>query len=368
MDEKIEMATEEWTSMDSREWILSAYAEDGLPSSNHLKLKNIKLDSIPDLHVAIQVLWLSVEPYLRSRMTGHQDGLYLPPFDLNQVVTTCGVGRVIRSKDGNYKEGDMVVNYLSPVAEYCVVPSHLLRKVDSDAGLPLPAYVSALGIPGFAAWVGIELLGKPKPRENVFISAAAGGVGMFAGQLAKLKGCRVIGSTGTDEKVKLLKEEFGYDDAFNYNKEIDLDAALTKYFPSGIDIYLDNVGGKMLEAVLNHINTRARIVACGMISQYNQPWSEREGVRNLLNIVGKEVRMEGFMQSSYLKDHFGEFAKEMVSYMKQGKITSKHKIYYGIESFLESLTSIFSSSNVGKVIIQVNKDDHDHEDNMEAHA
>ncbi|XP_070035993.1 (+)-pulegone reductase-like [Nicotiana tomentosiformis] len=153
-------------------------------------------------------------------------------------------------------------------------------------------------------------------------------------------------------KVKLLKEECGYDDAFNYRVETDYDAALTKYFPNGIDVYFDNVGGKMLEAVLNHVNHGARIALCGMISEYNKVWTEREGVRNLLNMVGKEVMMKGFMVGSYY-NHFEEFIKEMEVYLKVGKIKSKHKIYNGIESFLESLASLFSSSNVGKVILQV---------------
>ncbi|KAF9593526.1 hypothetical protein IFM89_024019 [Coptis chinensis] len=345
--------------VENKEWILSAYAPQGVPTTDHLKLQTktftLSNDSIPDHHVAVQLLWLSVDPYLRTRMTGSQDGLYSPQFELNQVLTAYGIGRVIRSKETTYRIGDIVVNPFSPVAEYCIVPIDHLRKVDPHSNIPLPDYLSALGVPGFAAWVAIEVLGQVKPGENVFISAAAGGVGMYAGQLAKIKGCRVIGSTGSDEKVKLLKDELGFDDAFNYNKESDLDAALSKYFPNGIDIYLENVGGKMLEAVLNHVNYRARIPVCGMISQYNQVWTEREGVRNLLNIVGKELKIEGYMVGSYL-NRLGDFAKEMEDHMKQGKISSKHKIYYGIESFVESLGSIFSSSNIGKVCVQVNKD------------
>ncbi|KAI8009539.1 2-alkenal reductase (NADP(+)-dependent) [Camellia lanceoleosa] len=349
-------AKEEMAVVESREWYLSSYVPEGVPTSDHIKLRTVSLsvdvDSIPDQHVAIQLLWISIDPYIRSRMTGHDDGLYFPQFNLNQVITEFGIGRVIRSKDSNFTEGDIVINPFSPVAEYCVMPSAFLRKADPAAGIALPDYLGSLGVPGFTAWVGIGVLGNPKPGSNVFISAAAGGVGIFAGQLAKLKGCRVIGSTGSDEKVKLLKEEFGYDDAFNYNKETDFDAALSKYFPNGIDIYFENVGGKMLEAVLNHVNKGARIPLCGMISQYNKIWTEREGVRNLLNMVGKEVRMEGFLVGSYL-DRFGDFMKEMEGYIKEGKINSKYKIYNGIESFLESFASIFSSSNIGKVVIQV---------------
>ncbi|KAK2999609.1 hypothetical protein RJ639_022844 [Escallonia herrerae] len=302
---------EEAMVVESKEWYLSAYAPQGVPTSDHLKLRTVTLpltlDSVPDQHVALQLLWISVDPYLRTRMSGLEDGLYSPQFAINQVIQAFGIGRVIGSKDR---------------------------------------------LAGFAAWVGIVVLGNPKAGANVFVSAAAGGVGMYAGQLAKFKGCRVVGSTGSDEKVKLLKEEFGYDEAFNYHKEADLDAALNKYFPSGIDIYFENVGGSMLEAVLNHVNKGARIPLCGMISQYNKIWTQREGVRNLLNMIGKEVRMEGFMIGSYL-DRFEDFAKEMEGYIKEGKIHFKHNIYHGIESFSESLVSLFSSSNVGKVCIQV---------------
>ncbi|RXH89979.1 hypothetical protein DVH24_032336 [Malus domestica] len=153
--------------------------------------------------------------------------------------------------------------------------------------------------------------------------------------------------------VRLIKEEFGYDDAFNYHTETDFDAALSKYFPNGIDVYLDNVGGEMLEAALNHVNKHAKVPLCGMISGYNKVWTEREGVRNLLNLIGKEVNMQGFMVGSYLH-RLGDFATEMESHLKQGKIGySKLKIFHGIETFLESLGSLFTSSNVGKVVIQV---------------
>ncbi|KAG4968680.1 hypothetical protein AAZX31_12G182900 [Glycine max] len=345
--------------VESREWYLAAYSPHGVPNSDNLKLRTVALslssDSIPDGHVSLQILFLSVDPYLRTRLTGTLDGLYIQQYPLNEVITAYGVGRVIGSKDSKYTEGDLILTPSAPVAEYCILPSsRVIRKIDAASGISLPDYLSALGVPGFAAWVGIVVLGDPKPGSNVFISAASGAVGMSAGQLAKIRGCRVIGSTGSDEKVKLIKEEFGYDDGFNYNKESDFDAALSKYFPDGIDVYLDNVGGKMLESVLNHVNKYARIPLCGMISQYNKVWTEREGVRNLLNMVGKEVRMEGFMLESYWH-RFEDFAKEMEGYIKEGKVTSKNKINIGIESFLDSLASLFSSSNIGKVVVQVNK-------------
>ncbi|KAL6287356.1 hypothetical protein ACE6H2_011746 [Prunus campanulata] len=187
---------EEMRVLESREWYSASYAPQGVPNSDHLKIRIAKLslvlNSIPEQHVILETLFLSVDPYLRSRMTGREDGLYFPQFNLNEVIIAFGVGRVIKSNDTNYSEGDIVISPVTPLAEYCVV------------------------------------IADPKPGSNVFISAAAGGVGMYAGQLAKLKGSRVIGSTGSDEKVRLMKEEFGYDDAFNYHKEIDFDAALSK--------------------------------------------------------------------------------------------------------------------------------------------
>ncbi|GKV38271.1 hypothetical protein SLEP1_g46197 [Rubroshorea leprosula] len=352
-----EMASHEAGEMmvENREWVLKEYVSEGLPTSHHLKLQTAKLSTVPDGHLMFRILWISVDPYTRTQMTGREEGLYAPQFELNQAARAFAIGEVIQSKDVSYSVGDIVVIPFCPVAEYCVKPADLfLRKIDPTPGVSELDYLTALGVPGFAAWVGIVVLGDPKPGENVFISAAAGGVGVFAGQLAKLRGCRVVGSTGSDEKVKFLKEELGYDEAFNYKTETDFDAALAKYFPNGIDIYLDNVGGKMLEAVLNHVNVRARIPLCGMISQYNKVWTEREGVRNLLNMVGKDVRMEGFMIGSYLH-RFGEFMEEVIGYLKEGKMSTKQKIYHGIESFLESICSLFTGSNAGKVVIQVNK-------------
>ncbi|KAI9094284.1 hypothetical protein K1719_026866 [Acacia pycnantha] len=362
--------------VESREWQVAAYCSEGVPTTEHLKLRSVQVsvggDSIPDGHVAMELMFLSVEPYLRATFTGTNDGLSFPQLPLNQacilfyyiftlifnstnlstVMKTFGIGRVIGSKESEYKEGDIVLNQSAPVAEYCVTPSHLLRKIDPSNGIALPDYLNSLGVPGFAAWVGVEVLGQPKAGSNVFISAASGAVGTCAGQLAKLRGCRVIGSTGSDHKVKLIKEEFSYDDGFNYHKECDFDAALAKYFPDGIDFYFDNVGGEMLETVLNHVNKYARISLCGMISEYNKVWTERKGTRNLLNMVGKEVKMEGFVLDSYW-ERFGEFSEQMEDYTKQGKIKTKIQINHGIESFLDSLASLFSSSNVGKVIIQL---------------
>ncbi|KAG5596453.1 hypothetical protein H5410_037685 [Solanum commersonii] len=314
------MATAE---VENREWYVASYASTGVPNSDHIKLRTVTLslraECIPDHHVVFQILYVSIDPYMRTQLSGLHDGLSLPQIPLGQVIRAFGIGKVVRSKDAKFSEGEIVTSRFCPVSEFGVLPSNLLQKIKPDDGVALPDYLSSLGMPGMTAWVGIEKIGNAKEGSNVYISAAAGGVGIIAGQLAKVKGCRVVGSVGSDYKVKLLKEECGYDEAFNYRIETDYDAALTKYFPDGIDVYFDNVGGKMLEAVLNHVNHGARIALCGMISEYNKVWTEREGVRNLLNMVGKEVMMKGFMVPSYF-NHFEEFIKEMGVHLKEGKI------------------------------------------------
>ncbi|CAN0914489.1 NADPH-dependent oxidoreductase 2-alkenal reductase [Linum grandiflorum] len=353
--ENVEMAAG-GVKIQSKQWYLSAYSPHGIPTSDHLKLHHVTIpaDSVPAGHILVQTLWISVDPYLRSMMTGSADGLNLPQSKLNEVFKAFGAAKVSRSEHEDYEAGDILINPFQPVADYALIPAHpAIKKIDPSSQISPLEHLNCLGIPGFAAWLGIVKLGEAKKGDNVFISAAGGGVGMLAGQLAKLKGCRVVGSTGSDHKAQLIKEKFGYDDAFNYNEETDFDIALSKYLPNGIDIYLDNVGGRMLEAVLNHVNPKARVLLCGMISQYNKPWEEREGVRNLLNMIGKEVRMEGFMVASYL-NHFEDFAKEIEGYIVQGNIRSKYKVYDGIESFLEGFRSVFSSVNDGKVVIKVN--------------
>nr|GEU61447.1 2-alkenal reductase (NADP(+)-dependent)-like [Tanacetum cinerariifolium] len=336
------------TMVESKEWYLAAYAPENVPTSEHIKLRTVNVsldyDSIPDQHVLVQLLMITVDPYLRNVITGRDGDLCMPQLQLNKVLTEFGIARVVRSKNSNFNEGDIVVNGFSLITEYSVIPSDFLRKIDPTANINLPDYINCLGLPGFTAWIGIEVIGNPAPGSNVFISAAAGGVGTFAGQLAKLKGCRVVGSTGSDEKVQILKDEFGYDEAFNYRKESDFDTALAKYVEIA-DTYV-------IHNFLNHVNKGARIAISGMMSQYNTIPTERDGVNSLLHMVGKEVKMEGFLCASYL-NRFGEFATLMEAYLKEEKIKSKHKIYQGIESFLESFASVFSSSNMGKVIVQV---------------
>ncbi|KAH9318784.1 hypothetical protein KI387_020553, partial [Taxus chinensis] len=312
-------------------------------TAEHVKIRETTLDieSVGKDEVVVRIQWVSIDPYLKWFFKNQsKDGLYFDSLKLGQPIISLSVGEVVASANPGFEVGDVVTG-MCVVAEYNILGGSSLRKLDTNLAKPSD-YLGPLGMPGLTAWGGLVLIGNPKPGEEVFVSSAAGGVGLLAAQLAKIKGCRVVGSVGTDQKVKMLKEEFGFDDAFNYKSETDWDAALSKYFPKGIDIYFENVGGKMLEAVLNHINTNARIPICGMISQYDKgDWKGRYGVRNLLNLVGKCGKMEGFLCGQYLH-RMEEFVQEVGGYMKQGKIKYKEEVKEGIESFVDAFNSIFT--------------------------
>ncbi|KAK4387890.1 2-alkenal reductase (NADP(+)-dependent) [Sesamum angolense] len=216
--------------------------------------------------------------------------------------------------------------------------------------LPLSYYTGLLGMPGITAYFGFYEICSPKQGETVFISASSGAVGQLVGQFAKLSGCYVVGSAGSKDKVNLLKNKFGFDDAFNYKEEPDLNAALKRYFPNGIDIYFENVGGKMLDAVLLNMRVHGRISACGMISQYNL--EELEGVTNLFNIVTKRIHMKGFV----ISDHYHiypKFLDTVVPLIREGKITYVEDIAQGLESAPTALVGLFSGRNIGKQVVVV---------------
>ncbi|KAD5803567.1 hypothetical protein E3N88_14927 [Mikania micrantha] len=208
-------------------------------------------------------------------------------------------------------------------------------------------------MPGMTAYVGFYEICAPQKGEYVFVSAASGAVGQLVGQFAKLSGCYVVGSAGTKEKVDLLKKKFGFDEAFNYKEEQDLDAALKRYFPNGIDIYFENVGGKMLEAVLSNMRVNGRISACGMISQYNL--EQEEGVHNLINIITKSLRMQGFIVSGYYH-LYPKYLEMIMPLIKQGKICYIEDVAEGLESAPMALIGLFSGKNVGKQVVVVARD------------
>ncbi|EPS72011.1 hypothetical protein M569_02747 [Genlisea aurea] len=301
--------------------------------------------------VLLKNLYLSCDPYMRIRMYGKQEPeSYFEPFTPGSPIMGLGVSRVVLSSHPDFKKGDLVWGSTG-WEEYTLSksPETLYRILDTD--VPLSYYTGILGMPGATAYFGFHDICSPKRGETVFISAASGAVGQLVGQFAKLLGCYVVGSAGTQEKVDLLKNKFSFDDAFNYKEEHDLNAALKRYFPDGIDIYFENVGGKMLDAVLLNMKRGGRISACGMISQYNR-FEELEGVKNLFLFVSKEIRLEGFLVTTYFPQ-LQKFTDAVLPLIKEGKLAYVEDFSDGLETAPAALIGLFSGRNVGKQVVIV---------------
>ncbi|KAK1295199.1 hypothetical protein QJS10_CPA16g00058 [Acorus calamus] len=219
--------------------------------------------------------------------------------------------------------------------------------------MPLSFHVGLLGMPGLTAYAGFYEVCSPQKGEYVFVSAASGAVGQLVGQLAKLHGCYVVGSAGTKEKVDLLKNKLGFDEAFNYKEGSDLNVALKRYFPQGIDIYFDNVGGPMLDASLLNMRLHGRIAVCGVISQKGT--FDVEGIKNIFALISKRVRMQGFLQSDYLH-LFPQFLSFIIDHYKKGEIVYIEDMHEGLESAPSALVGLFSGKNVGKQVVCISRD------------
>ncbi|XP_047976072.1 2-alkenal reductase (NADP(+)-dependent) [Salvia hispanica] len=337
----------------NKQILFKGYIE-GAPKESDMELKlgnEIKLEA-PKGSGAFLVknLYLSCDPYMRGRMRDFH-GSYIPPFVPGSVVEGFGVSKVIDSDNPNFKPGD-IVSCFTGWEEYTLLRNtEQLRKVQPD-DIPLSYHIGLLGMPGFTAYAGFYEVCAPKRGERVFVSAASGAVGQLVGQLAKLHGCYVVGSAGSNQKVDLLKNKLGFDEAFNYKQEPDLDAALKKYFPEGIDIYFENVGGAMLDAVLVNMRVHGRIAVCGMVSQAGIGASDQQGIRNLFSLVSKRVIMQGFLQSDYLH-LFPRFVEQVGNLYKEGKITYLEDMNHGLESAPAAFAALFTGKNVGKQVVCV---------------
>ncbi|KAL3684332.1 hypothetical protein R1sor_002354 [Riccia sorocarpa] len=304
-----------------------------------------KLELKGENDVIVRVLYLSCDPYLRGRIRSTQDS-YIPPFTPGKPMGGYGLGKVLQSSDPNFKEGD-VVSGVMDWADY----SHAFRstKVDPEA-VPLSYYLGALGMTGFTAYVGFFKICEPKKGETIYVSAASGAVGQMVGQFARLFGCHVVGSAGSQQKVDLLTSKFGYHEAFNYKEEPDLDAALKRYCPGGIDMYFENVGGKMLDAVLLNMKDHGRIAVCGMVSQYNK--AEQDPIYNLSYVIKRRLKLEGFIQTDHL-DLQPEFFKSVIGWFKEGKLNYVEDIADGLEKAPGALIGMLDGKNVGKQSVKV---------------
>ena len=296
--------------------------------------------------IQVRNLYLSLDPAMRGWM--NEGKSYIPPVGLGQVMRALGVGEVTASKHPDFKPGDHVSGALG-IQDYFTGEPQGLHKIDPNLA-PLPRYLSALGMTGMTAYFALLDVGQPKEGETVVISGAAGAVGSIAGQIAKLKGCRVVGISGGKDKCQYLQDELGFDGVIDYKAE-DVLAGLKRECPKGVDVYFDNVGGDILDAVLTRINFKARIVICGAISQYNNKEAVK-GPANYLSLLVNRARMEGFVVMDHAKE-YGKAAKEIAGWMASGKLKSKEHVVEGLETFPETLLKLFNGENFGKLVLKV---------------
>jgi NADPH-dependent curcumin reductase CurA len=308
-------------------------------------MARIELAPPQDGQVLVRNRYMSVDPYMRGRMNSGKS--YVPPFELGKPLDGGSVGEVIESRAREFKVGDAVTSSFG-WREYFIASPKELHLVSREIQ-PLSVYLGALGMTGMTAWAGLHLV-EVRTGETIFISGAAGAVGSVAGQLAKLRGCRVIGSAGSMEKVMFLREECGFDVAFDYKvgpvlEQLSLEA------PDGIDVYFDNVGGEALEAALSVLRVHGRIIACGAISGYNDE-KPRPGPSNLFNITTKRLTVKGLMVFDWL-DRQAEFEKEVGGYFKAGKVKHKETVVKGIDKAVGAFLGLFQGQNIGKMVVEL---------------
>jgi NADPH-dependent curcumin reductase CurA len=319
----------------------------GLATENDFELAEVMIPEIEEGQILVRNAYISVDPYMRGRMGERET--YIAPFELGKPLDGGCVGQVIESKSEKFQEGDYVLGNKG-WREYFVTDGRGLFPVDPDVA-PIQNYLGVLGMPGFTAYVGLLDIGQPKKGDTVFVSTAAGAVGSLVCQIAKIKGCRVVGITGSDEKVAWLKDETGIDEAFNYKATDNLLEEFRKHSPDGIDVYFDNVGGTHLEAAIDSMNNHGRIVLCGMISIYNATRPPR-APRNLISAISKRLTLQGFIVSDH-HHRQAQFLHDMEQWIKEGQIRWRATIVHGIENAPKAFLGLFTGDNFGKMLVKL---------------
>jgi NADPH-dependent curcumin reductase CurA len=321
----------------------------GFPGEELFEVAETQIPDPSDGQVLIRNAFFSVDPYMRPRMNDVRS--YVAPFTLGEAMTGNAVGRVAVSRDERYAEGEWVLHQLG-WREWALSDGAALRRLDPGAA-PVSTALGVLGMPGFTAWYGLFVLGRPQAGETVFVSGAAGAVGSAAGQMAGIAGCRVIGSAGSEEKLAWLRE-LGFDAVFNYRRQRPREA-LAELAPDGIDVYFDNVGGEHLESAIGALRTYGRVVACGSISRYNDA-EPSPGPRNMFMVVTKRLRIEGFIISDHF-DRFREFVGEAAEWVRDGRLRYRETIVEGIENAPKAFLGLLRGENIGKMLVKVGPTD-----------
>ena len=332
--------------MKNKQWILNEFPV-GEIKDNDLILKDSNLDNISDGEVLIRNIYLSLDPANRGWMSGKAS--YVDAMQIGDVMRGGTIGAIEESKNEKFKKGD-VVQYQGGWQEYCINDGKGLRIIPLNTGLPMPSFLSIMGMPGMTAYFGLLDVLKPKESETLVVSGAAGAVGSIVSQIAKIKGCRVIGIAGSEEKCNWLLNDLKIDGVINYKTE-NVSARLKELCPNGIDMYFDNVGGEISEAVINRFNIGGRMSICGQISGYNSE-TLQPGPRNWINILIKRLKVQGFIVFDYQARAQEAFA-DMPKWIAEGKLQHKNHIVDGLENAVASLKMLFSGENKGKMIVKI---------------
>ena len=305
---------------------LKEYIPAGNPKLSHFSLNASEINLEKSNDVLVKNEWISVDPYMRARMTERKN--YLPPFELNKPMLGAAIGKVQKSNSKKFSEGDVVLSE-NGWRDYFVEKDTKLQKIESN-NLPIQTYLGPLGMTGHTAYIGLFKIGDLKEKQTVLVSSAAGSVGSMVCQIAKNLGCTVIASTGSDEKVEWLKNQLGVDHAFNYKKVENLVLHLKSLSPEGYDLYFDNVGGDFLEAAIFRMKNFGKIIICGRISQMNAT-SPGEGIKNLAHVLVKRLTIKGFLIFDHVDDR-ENFEKDMKNWISNDKIKWKETVAQGIEN------------------------------------
>ena len=334
-------------SIESKYVALKEYIPMGNPSLSHFDLKSETISLKNDDEVLVANKWISVDPYMRARMTERKN--YKPPFEIGKPMEGTAIGEIIESKSNNFKKGDFVLSEFGWRDNF-IANSDSLKKIN-PINVPIQTYLGPLGFTGHTAYIGLFRIAKIKQNQTILVSSAAGSVGSTVCQIAKILGCKVIASTGSDEKVEWLKKEIGVDHAFNYKKIDNLVLHFKDICPEGFDIYFDNVGGDFLEAAIFRMKNFGRIVICGRISQMNAT-SPGEGLKNMAHVLVKRLTIKGFLIFDHYDD-YKDFENDMSNWVVNKKIKWRETIVEGIENSPQAFLDLLNGKNIGKMIVKI---------------
>ncbi len=326
--------------------IVLAARPKGLPVSDDFRMEQAEVSEIKTGEILLKGMYYSVDPYMRGRMNDAKS--YAAPFEIDKPLNGGVIAKVLKSKSDQFKTGDVVIGQF-PWQTTFIATEKEARKIDTTLAPP-SYYLGVLGMTGLTAYFGLMHIGKPKAGETVVVSGSAGAVGIVVGQIAKIHGCHVVGIAGADEKTKLLTTEFGFDEAINYKTKPHMNKAIAAACPKGVDVYFDNVGGEISDAVIKNINFHARIPLCGQIALYNSTEAPM-GPRLQPMLLTRSVLMQGFIVSNF-QDKFPEGIQHLAQWVREGKLKTTETIEHGFENLPKALLGLFAGENTGKMIVE----------------